>query len=274
MAGDEELGYTLRIVGSNESGFYLEGIMATGTVRHGNRTYENLFFSGMAGVFLVFVFIGFARTYYLAGLFRAHLPNLLVHIHGAVYSTWVLLLIAQTSLVAAHRVDLHRRLGMLGFGLAGLMVVLGLLVSADQLARHTANPGAETVEEVRAFYAVPIGAMLMFATFVYLGYRNRFDPTVHKRLMLFTSLSILDAAFDRWPIFDPYSLPVVNLMCYVPLILLLMGYDWWSTGRVQRVTLWSSAFLIIVQQARHIIGHTAWWQSFAAWVGTHTPSFH
>jgi hypothetical protein len=69
--------------------------MATGIIRRGNHGYENLFFSSMAGVFLVSVFIGFARTYYLAGLFRAPLPNLLVHIHGAVFSAWILLLITK-----------------------------------------------------------------------------------------------------------------------------------------------------------------------------------
>jgi hypothetical protein len=39
----------------------------------------------MAVVILATVFIGFARSYYLAGVFRAPLPNLLVHIHGAVF---------------------------------------------------------------------------------------------------------------------------------------------------------------------------------------------
>ncbi len=248
--------------------------MATESIRRGNRVYENLFFSGMAGLCLVSVFIGFARTYYLAGLFRAHLPNLMLHIHGAVFSAWILLLITQTSLVAAHRVELHRRLGILGFVLACLMLVLGVLASADQLARHSANPGAQTIEEVRAFYAIPLADILMFATFVYFGYRNRFVPAVHKRLMLFATLAILDAGFDRWPIFDPYSLPVVNIVCFVPLVLLLMAYDWWSKGRIQRVTLWSSLFLFVVQQSRHLIGHTAGWQNFAAWVAIHTPSFH
>jgi hypothetical protein len=59
------------------------------------------------------VFVGFSRTYYLAGIFKAPLPNLLVHIHGAVFTTWILLLVTQTSLVAADRVDIHRRLGLL-----------------------------------------------------------------------------------------------------------------------------------------------------------------
>jgi hypothetical protein len=43
-------------------------------------------------------------------------------------------------------------------------------------------------------------------------------------------------------------------------------YDEWTTGKIQRVTLWASAFLVIVQQVRIPIGRTAAWQSFAAWV--------
>ena len=52
----------------------------------------------------------------------------------------------------------------------------------DEANRHQ-------LHEVRAFYAVPLGAMLMFSTFVYFGYRNRFHPTVHKRLMWFAAMS-------------------------------------------------------------------------------------
>ena len=42
--------------------------------------FDNLFFSAMAAVILASVFVGFAPTYYLAGVFKAPLPNLLVHI--------------------------------------------------------------------------------------------------------------------------------------------------------------------------------------------------
>ena len=234
---------------------------------------DNLFFSGMAAIALIVVLIGFARTYFLAGLFRAPLPNLLIHVHAVVFTLWIILFITQISLVTARRVDLHRRLGLLGFSLALLMIVLGTVAASDQLARNVAHPGTDTVEGVRAFYAVPLGDMLMFSTFIYFGYRNRFQPAVHKRLMLFATLSLLDAGFDRWPVFDPYSLPVVNLITYTPLLLLLVGYDWWSTGKVQRVTIWSAIFLTVAQQIRHLLGHTAAWQSFAAWVALHMPSF-
>ena len=84
----------------------------------------------------------------------------------------------------------------------------------------------DTVEEVRAFYVVPLSDMVMFSTFGYFGYRNRVQPAVHKRLMWFATLSLLDAGFDRWPVFDPYSLPIVNLICFTPLLLLMIGYEW------------------------------------------------
>jgi hypothetical protein len=235
--------------------------------------YDNRFFAGMAVVSLVVIFIGFARTYYLAGIFKAPLPNLLVHIHGAVFSLWILLFITQICLITVHRVDLHRRLGMFGFGLACLMVILGALVATDRLARHAANPGTETVEEERAFYAIPLADMLMFSTFVYLGFRNRPHAAMHKRLMLFATFSLLDAGFDRWSMFDPYPLPVVHAVCFFPLLGVLMAYDLWSTGKLQRVTLWASGFLVAVQQLRHPVSHTAVWQAFAAWAQTHVISF-
>jgi hypothetical protein len=87
--------------------------------------YDHVFFSGTALLIPITVFVGFAHTYYLAGLVRAPLPSLIVHLHGAAFSCWILLLVTQTSLVAARRVDIHRRLGIAGFSLACLMVVLG-----------------------------------------------------------------------------------------------------------------------------------------------------
>jgi len=115
--------------------------MATGVIRQSNHRFENLFFSGMAVLILATVFLGFARSYYLAGVFKAPLPNLIVHIHGAVFSTWILLLIAQTSLVATGGIDLHRRLGLLGFGLACLVVILGLLANREwEPERFTRSP--------------------------------------------------------------------------------------------------------------------------------------
>lgn len=235
--------------------------MATGVIRQSDHRFESLFFSSMAVLILATVFLGFARSYYLAGVFRAPLPNLIVHIHGAVFSSWILLLVAQTSLFAAGRIDLHRRLGLLGFVLACLVVFLGLLAATDSLARHFAagEPGVEA----RAFYAIPIAEMLIFSTLIYFAFRNRFNPAVHKRLILIATIALLDAAFVRWPIHAVWwDLRLAQMCCY-SLLLLLIGYDLWSARKVHRATLWASLFLVVLQQVRIPIGRTVPWQSFA-----------
>src|SRR5437868_15348816 len=90
------------------------------------RRFDNYFFSGVALLILATVFVGFAHTYYLAGVFRAALPSPIIHVHGAIFSCWILLLIAQTSLVSAGRVNVHRRLGLAGFALPCLLGSLGI----------------------------------------------------------------------------------------------------------------------------------------------------
>jgi len=236
---------------------------------------DNLFFSVMAGVILVSVFVGFAPSYYLAGVFKGPpLPNVLVHIHGAVFTLWILLLFVQISLVSAGRMSVHRRLGMAGFGLACLVVVLGVLVATENLVKNYPSTPSGQVE-FRAFYAVTLSDMLMFGTLIYFSFRSRFNPAAHKRLILIATLAILDAAFDRWKIPVPWwDDRVTPLLCTFPLLLLLMTYDWWSTGKVQRVTLSATLFLVVVQQGRNLVGYTAAWQSFAAWVYTHASIFH
>lgn len=238
--------------------------MAIDAIRHRSSRLDNAFFLSMAILILATVFLGFARTYYLAGTFRAPLPNLVVHIHGAVFSVWILLLIAQSSLIASGRTDIHRRLGFFGFGLASLMVILGLIAATDSLARHFAPGNAGTAD--KAFYAVPIADMLMFSTLVYFGFRKRFNPAAHKRLMLVATIALLDAAFVRWPIHAVWwDLQAAQMGCYL-LLLLLMCFDLWSVGKVHRATLWASVLLIALQQVRMPVGRTALWQSFATWV--------
>ena len=215
----------------------------------------------MALLILATVFVGFARTYYLAGVFRAPLPSLIVHIHGAAFSCWVLLLVTQTSLVSAGRVDLHRRLGIAGFLLACLMVVLGVLASTDSLVRNAGPAGRDP----QFFYIVPLTDMLIFGTLIFFAYRRRSNPAAHKRLILVATVALMIAAIARWPFLGQRNPIRAALYSYI-FLLLLAAYDLWSTRKVHRATLRAAAFLVFVQQIRIPIGHTAAWHSFAAWV--------
>jgi hypothetical protein len=253
--------------------------MSTETIPHGaveakprvNRRFDRQFFTGMAIAMLVFVFIGFARSYFLAGIFHSPpLPNVLVQVHGALFTAWILLFVTQTSLVASHRVNMHRRLGVWGVGLAAVMVVVGLVTAVDSEARHFDPADAET----RAFFTVTISIIVLFATFVYLGYRNRTKPAAHKRYMLLATITLMDAAFQRFPVPASWWGPeAAALLCTIPLVVILAAYDYWSTGKVHRVTLWAGTLIIALQQIRDPIGHTAAWQQFALWVQTHARGF-
>jgi hypothetical protein len=229
------------------------------------RRYDHLFFSGMAILMLATVFAGFARSYYLAGVFHAPLPSMIIHIHGAAFTCWILLLVTQTSLVAAGRVDIHRRLGIAGFLLACLMVILGVLAATDQLA-HRATP---TGLDPQYFYIVPITDMLIFATLIFFAFRARTNPAAHKRIILVATNALLLAAIARWPLALIHRNPVRAALLSYAFLLLLVAYDLWSTRKVHRATLYASAFLIFVQQIRLPIANTAAWHAFAAWAQSH-----
>lgn len=245
--------------------------MNTAAIRLKGKQLDNYFFPGMAILILGTVFLGFAKTYFLAGVFRAPLPNWLIHVHGAVFSSWVVFLIVQTSLVAAGRVDLHRRLGLIGFGLASLMILLGTAAATDGLRRAASNPAIDP----KSFYIIPLTDLLIFGTLVFFAFRARLNPPAHKRLILIATIALLVAAVARWPFAFIHQSPfwVTELCTYVFLVLLFV-YDLWSTGKVQRVTLWASAFLIVVQQVRLPIGQTAAWHSFATWAQHLAQAIH
>jgi hypothetical protein len=194
--------------------------------------------------------VGFARTYYLAGMFHAPLPSLIIHLHGAAFSCWILLLVTQTSLVAAGRVDIHRRLGIAGFLLACLMVILGVLAATDSLVRQAGPPGRDP----KFFYIIPLTDMLIFAALVFFAFRARSNPPAHKRLILVATVALM---IHRNAI-------RAAVLSYV-FLLILAAYDFWSTRKIHRATLWAGAFLIFVQQIRIPIGKTAAWHAFASW---------
>src|SRR5712671_43164 len=191
------------------------------------RRFDHLFFSTMALAMLATVFLGFAHTYYLAGVFHAPLPSVIIHIHGAAFSCWILLLVMQTSLVSAGRVDIHRRLGIAGFCLACFMVIIGVFAATDSLVREAGPAGRDP----KFFYIIPLTDMLIFATLIFFAMRARPNPPAHKRLIFVATTALLIAAIARWPFgFVNRNAPMAALLSYGFLII-LMGYDLWSTRK-------------------------------------------
>jgi hypothetical protein len=225
---------------------------------------DDVFFSAMALLILGSVLLGFGRSYYFAGVFHAPLPNPLVHVHAAVFSAWILLLIVQTSLVSAGRVDLHRRLGILGAALAGAMVVLAVLVATDSLARGFKPPGSKLDPE--SFYSLPIFQTAVFCALIVWALRARADGPAHKRLILIATISLMGAAVSRWSFLPTAHRGLLTSLILDFFILLIASFDLWYRRRIHRATLKGGLFMIIAHQLMFPIGRTQVWHRFAEWV--------
>ena len=224
------------------------------------RTTEHLFFAGMSALIALVVFIGFARTYYLAGMFDAKpLAAPVVHIHGAVFTSWMALLLVQTSLAGTGHLGIHRRLGLLGLALAPSMVVLGVLVACEMLVRFAAVSSVDSP----SIFAVALSEIAGFAIPVFFAFRFRRKPAIHKRLIMTGTIAMTTAGFGRWPIAFLLHKPLPAMLCMFTLLALLIGFDLKSTGRVHRATALGSAWVVFIELSAVAVGRTAAWHAFA-----------
>jgi len=224
------------------------------------RRHDHLFFSVMALLLLANVFIGFAPTYYLAGILHAPLPSRTIHVHAAIFSAWMLVFGAQVSLVSAHRVDLHRRLGIVGFLLACAMTISALLAAADALVRSVAGGLGDTL------FIVNVSMAVVFAVFMAFAYSMRSDPPAHKRLIVVANIGLMFAPLIRWPIPLLYHNMGAATRASYAFLLPIVLYDLWSMRKVHRVTLWSSAFLVFLFEVRFLVAKTIAWHAIAVWI--------
>jgi len=222
--------------------------------------HEHLFFSVMALLLLATAFVGFASSYYLAGMVNAPLPSGIIHVHALVATCWMLLFAAQVSLIPPRRIDLHRRLGIMAVPLACAMVVTGLLAGADILRRGI-PPGAEHL-----LFLINTDMVFVFAVLIALAYRMRGTPQAHKRAIVIGNVALMFAAFIRWPVgFLYHNIPAAARAPYGFLLLMVL-YDLWSIRRIHPVTLWASAFLVFVFEVQFLVAETMAWRAFADWV--------
>jgi hypothetical protein len=184
------------------------------------------------------------------------------HIHGLVFTSWVVLFVVQTSLVSARRTDLHRRLGVLGGVLALLMLGVGYQAAVTAARRGFSTPG---LPPPLVFLAVPIFDLLVFATLVGTGLYLRRKPAAHKRLMLLSTVAVLTAAIARLPYVLPLGPPAFFGLTDL-LIIAAMVYDWRTRGRVHPALLWGGLFLIASQPLRLAISGTDTWLALATWL--------
>jgi len=224
-------------------------------------TGRRLYTWAAVGVCLI-VFAGFAKSYYLKGLFGTPELPALRHIHGIVMTLWFGLFVVQTRLVAARRVNLHRRLGVFGAVVAGLVLVVGT-ITAIEAARRGASPGPPPL----VFLAIPLGDMVVFATLAGTGLWFRRRPEIHRRLMLLSCVGMLGAAFARFPIdFVKNGGPLMYFGLTDLFVLACVALDTSMNRRLHPAFVWGGLFVLVSHPLRIMLAGTPLWMRFATWL--------
>jgi hypothetical protein len=222
------------------------------------RTLEHTFFGGAGLTLLGFVIVGFAPTYFLAGVVAAKLPSLLVHLHAALFVGWVFLFLAQVGFAATGRIQWHRQLGALMTVWALVMVIVGPPVVVIALRRPRSGVDGQ------ALFG-DLGEIIAFAAFIGAALLRRRDAASHKRLMLLGTAIIMLPALARWPDWLPLS---GFLILYLLTPLGLAVWDFSTRRRIHRATISGLAVMAVLFALTVVVPRTPLWVKITHFVQT------
>jgi len=160
-----------------------------------SRTSQRAYFVIVLGIAAMVVW-GFSPSYF-APLLRGGVDrHWIIHVHASVFLGWVILLIAQASLVVAGRQDLHRRVGKFGVAYGVAVLCMGTIVSfAAPVVRVHAGQMQVPVASMVVLYNLV--DMLVFGAFFTAAVAHRRNPEWHKRLILSATIALAAAAVGR-----------------------------------------------------------------------------
>lgn len=192
-----------------------------------------LFFAGLVGW-------GFWRSYFGPLLAGTVDRPWVVHLHAAVFVGWVLLLIAQATLVATGRVRLHRRIGAAGMLYGALVFLVGVLVSTlGPALRVRAGEFPIEVGGMVAIYS--LADLLLFGAFLACAFAYRSRPDVHKQWVIAATAALGGAAIGRVLKTDSPE----YLLTWLAPVLALIAIDLITRRRVRTVPLVSGALIVV-----------------------------
>jgi len=206
---------------------------------------------------------------------RAPFP-LVLHLHAILMGTFLLLLLAQTVLVATGRSALHKKLGLASLVVAPALVLVGFILvptiyhagwDAAQAAPPEARAGIEQglgIADNIMLLQLRVGVLFPLLLFIGLRARETF-PGLHKRMMILSIAPALPAAFDRitW---IPSTMPVSPLSPDLYILLAVAPMFLWDVIRNRSIhtAYWIFAGISApVAIAIHLLWDTPGWHTMA-----------
>jgi len=200
---------------------------------------------------------------------------IVLHMHAVLMASFMAVLLAQTTLMATGRCELHMRVGIAAFVIAPLLVLVGFFLvptmyhqTSDALRAATAPEAREKLRHVLLrkdnIMLLQFRIGILFPLFLALGLRARGrNAGLHKRMMILASAIPLGAGIDRiaWL---PTTLPTLPLSSDLYILGALSPMFVWDAMRNRRaheayivwLGLYVPASLLV-----YALWDTPWWHA-------------
>lgn len=170
--------------------------------------------------------------------------------HSIVFSAWLVLLTTQVLLARSGAVSVHRKLGLIAWGLVPLIVVIGTLTAFAAGRRDLGTADADP-----SFLFPQIASLITFLALAGAALLLRRTPVAHKRLMFLGTFTLSDAGFVRWlggPLFKALGhgfWPALIAIHFGSIVLLLLFgiYDLITRKRLHPAFVIGAIWIVAVQ---------------------------
>lgn len=219
------------------------------------------FYVGLAVLITALAVAGFWPTYW-GPLFSGTLDlHWLLHVHGVVFTLWLVVLTAQAGLVYQGQTELHQTVGTsVGVAWGVLLILAGLSAIVGNISPAVGTE-YETLQGFIAELPVLSGGLVSFSILFVAGIALQRRPAAHKRLMVLASAGLLSAPVGRlhglfeFGAFAPF-------VTYLPVLpgLLLLAYDWTTRSRFHPATLFGTVLIAVMESRFRFIFTDTWHQ--------------
>lgn len=185
---------------------------------------------------------------------------LVIHVHAVVFFGWLVFLTSQVALVRTGNIAWHRRMGLVGVGMATAVLVFG---PAAALTMQMGNLARQPPQ----FLAIQLLNIAAFGGMIAAGLAFRRQPAVHKRLMLIGTLALIGAGFGRIVRMVTGAPPPFTLIpsVYIAgnlLVLAIAVHDYRTRGRLHPVFVVAVAVLFAVELFAGLLLRSPAWIGF------------
>ena len=170
-------------------------------------------------------------------------------VHGAAFLAWYILFTLQCGLVSVGQVSTHRKLGYLSIPFAAFLIVSGAAMLIGTMKSFQPDWTDQHLLSRTSFVWAIFHTLLSFGTFYILAIVLRQRSSLHKRLMILASLSMMAASITRFaylPIIPidgtAFSLLSTYLLLAIPLVI-----DRRERGRIHPVLIYGTGIYVATQ---------------------------